>query len=143
MKNNSQVVVYQAKNGAIELKKDASKDTIWATQAQIADIFEAERSVVTKHIRNIFKEKELEVNSVCAKIAHTALDGKTYQVSVYDLDVILSVGYRVSGKKAIYFRQWATKTLRGHIVKGYTINPSRIKQNYEEFLLSVDKVKAL
>lgn len=109
MKNKG-VVIYQAKNGAIELKGDFTRETIWATQAQIADVFQAERSVVTKHIKNILKDKELDAGSVCAKFAHTAADGKIYQVQFYNLDVILAVGYRTNSRRAIEFRKWATKT---------------------------------
>jgi len=98
--------IYQTKNGAITLKQDVSSDMLWASQAHIADIFEIERSVVTKHIRNILKNKELDENSVRAKLAHTAEDGKSYQVQFYSLDVILAVGYRTNSKKAIAFRQW-------------------------------------
>ena len=110
-KNIDDTIIYQTKNGAITLKKDVTSDMLWASQNHIADIFEIERSVATKHIRNILKDKELDANSVCAKLAHTAEDGKTYQVQFYSLDVILAVGYRTNSKKAIAFRQWATKTL--------------------------------
>ncbi len=137
------VVIYQAKNGAIELRGDFSRETVWATQAQIADVFQTERSVVTKHIRNILNDKELNANSVCAKFAHTADDGKVYQVQFYNLDVILAVGYRTSSKKAIEFRQWATKTLRSYIVDGFAINKNRIAKNYEHFLNVVDDIKKL
>ncbi len=101
--SKNKIIIYQAKTGAIELRGDYQKETLWATQAQIADVFNVERSVVTKHIRNILKDKELSADSVCAKIAHTADDGKTYQVQVYDLDIILAVGYRTSSQKAIEF----------------------------------------
>ena len=144
MKNSkNQIIIYQSKTGAIELKGDIVKDTIWATQAQIADIFDSERSVITKHIRNILKDKELDSNSVCAKFAHTASDGKTYQVQMYNLDIILAVGYRANSSRAITFRQWATKTLREHIVNGYTINRNRIKNNYSEFMQAVENIKIL
>lgn len=136
-------VIYQTKNGAITLKQDASAEMLWASQTHIADIFEIERSVATKHIRNILKDKELYEKSVCAKLAHTAEDGKTYQVQFYSLDVILAVGYRTNSKKAIAFRQWATKTLKDHIYKGYTINRARIQKNYSEFLKAIDDVKTL
>lgn len=135
--------IYQTQNGAITLKQDVSSDMLWASQAHIADIFEIERSVVTKHIRNILKNKELDENSVRAKLAHTAEDGKSYQVQFYSLDVILAVGYRTNSKKAIAFRQWATKTLKEHIHKGFTINRTRLQKNYTDFLKSVDEVKAL
>ncbi len=143
IQKNKGVVIYQAKNGAIELRGDFTRETVWATQAQIADVFQAERSVVTKHIRNILKDKELETNAVCAKFAHTADDGKVYQVQFYNLDVILAVGYRTSSKKAIEFRQWATKTLRSYIVDGFAINKNRITKNYEQFLNVVDDIKKL
>lgn len=142
-KLDHETIIYQTKNGAIQLKQDTQADTVWASQAHIADIFEIERSVITKHIRNILKDRELDANSVCAKMAHTAEDGKTYQVQFYNLDVILAVGYRVNSKKAVAFRQWATKTLKEHIIKGYTINRQRIKTNYDEFLKAVDNVKNL
>src|SRR3989344_7087286 len=141
IKNNT--VIYQAKNGAIELRGDTSRETIWATQAQIAEVFQTERSVVTKHIRNILKDKELDVDSVCAKFAHTADYGKVYQMQFYNLDVILAVGYRTNSKRAIEFRQWATKTLHEHITKGYTINRKQIMKNYDAFMKSVGDIQAL
>ena len=140
---DNQVVVYQSKTGAIELKGDLKKETIWASQAQIADIFEADRSVITKHIRNILRDKELDSNSVCAKIAHTANDGKTYEIQVYNLDIILAVGYRTNSKRAVDFRTWATKTLREYITKGYTINPAVVKKNYAEFQKAIENIKHL
>ncbi len=141
--NNKTVVIYQAKNGAIQLRGDVAHETVWATQAQIAEAFDAERSVVTKHIRNILKDKELDERAVCAKFAHTADDGKTYQVQHYNLDIILSVGYRTNSKRAIEFRQWATKTLREHITKGYTINRKQIQKNYREFQKTIESIQQL
>lgn len=141
--NIDETVIYQTKNGAITLKKDTSSDMLWASQNHIADIFEVGRTAVTKHIRNILKDKELDANSVRAKMAHTAEDGKIYEVQFYSLDVILAVGYRLSSKKAIAFRQWATNTLKDHINKGYTLNQNRIQKNYTEFLKAVDDVKTL
>ena len=137
------VVIYQAKNGAIELRGDFVHETFWVAQADIASIFNAERSVITKHIRNILNDEELDVRSVCAKFAHTATDGKTYQVQFYNLDVVLAVGYRTNSKRAIEFRQWATKTLREHITKGYTINRKQVAKNYDAFLKSVSGIQAL
>ena len=138
-----EIIIYQAKSGAIELRGDFKRETVWATQADIARVFESERSVITKHIRNIFKDKELEEKAVCAKFAHTADDGKIYEVQFYNLDVMLSVGYRVNSKRATQFRQWATKILRAHIIDGYTINRSRIVKNYAAFLKAVEQVKNL
>jgi len=142
-KENNQLVIYQAKSGAIEFRGDFGKETIWATQAQISDLFGIERSVATKHIRNILKDKELDPHSVCANFAHTADDGKTYQVQFYNLDLILAVGYRANSTRAIEFRKWATKILHEHITKGYTINRKRIAQNYDAFMKSVSEIQAL
>ncbi|MEI6221519.1 MAG: virulence protein RhuM/Fic/DOC family protein [bacterium] len=141
MKNNS--IIYQTKSGEIEFKGDVQKETLWASLQQIADLFGRDKSVVSRHIKNIFKEEELQRNSVVAFFATTASDGKTYQVEYFNLDVILSVGYRVNSITATRFRQWATKTLREHIVKGYTINKKRISKNYEEFIRAVETIKKL
>ena len=137
------LVIYQAPSGALELRGDMKKETVWATQMHIAQIFDVERSVITKHIRNILKDKELDRRAVSAKFAHTAADGKKYLVTFYNLDIILSVGYRTNSKKAIEFRQWATKTLREHITKGYTLNRARITQNYDAFMKAVADVQHL
>lgn len=141
VKNN--LIIYQAKNGAIELRGDFERENIWATQAQIAEVFGSERSVITKHINNILKDNELDEKSVCAKFAHTGNDGKTYQVQFYSLDIILSVGYRTNSKLAIEFRKWATRTLKEHITKGYTINRKQIAKNYEAFMKSVSDIQTL
>jgi prophage maintenance system killer protein len=141
--NNDRLAIYQGPTGSLELKADAEKETIWATQSQIAEVFGIERSVITKHIRNLLKDKELAQDQVCANFAHTADDGKLYQVQYYNLDVILAVGYRTSSSQAIAFRQWATKTLRDHILKGYTINRKRIAKNYDSFMRAVDSVRML
>lgn len=135
-----EVVIYQAKSGAIELRGDFSMETVWATQAQIADIFEIERSVATKHIGNILKSKEVSEKSNVQKM-HIANSDKP--VATYSLDIILAVGYRANSAKAIKFRQWATDTLRKYLVDGYAINKSRISKNYDAFLQSVADVKAL
>ncbi len=138
-----EMIMYQADSGAIEFKGDFKKETIWASLDQIAFVFGRDKSVVSRHIKNIFSERELEEKSVVAFFATTASDGKTYQIAYYNLDMILSVGYRVNSKKATMFRQWATKTLRRHIVDGYTINKKRLAKNYEAFLHAVEDVKAL
>ena len=109
------------------------KETVWLTQEQMGHLFERERSVITKHIRNVFAEGELARESVCAKFAHTATDGKTYQVDYYNLDVIISVGYRVKSRRGVQFRQWATRTLKEHLVQGYTLNQRRLSERGIEF----------
>ena len=122
------VVIYNTEDGKIQLEVQLEKDTVWLTQGQMAELFGRERSVVTKHLRNVFKEGELEESSVRAKFAHTAGDGKTYQVQCYNLDVIISVGYRVKSKRGTQFRQWATQVLREHLVRGFTLNQKRIEE---------------
>ena len=116
-KIKNEVIVYQTKTGAIELKSDFKKDTIWATQIQIASIFNIDRTVVTKHIGNILESKEVDQKSNVQKM-HIANSDKP--VMFYSLDIILAVGYRANSARAIQFRQWATKTLRQHITKGFT-----------------------
>lgn len=137
------VVIYQAKSGAIELRGDFSKETIWATLDQMAAVFGRDKSVISRHLKNIFREGELDRSSVVAKNATTAADGKVYQVEYFNLDAILSVGYRVNSKMATKFRQWATKTLRSYIVEGYAVNKKRIAQNYEQFLGVVRDIQKL
>jgi hypothetical protein len=136
-------VIYQAPSGAIELRSDRAKETVWASLDQIAEVFGRDKSVISRHLRNIFSERELDRKAVVAKIATTASDGKTYQVEYFNLDAILSVGYRVNSKTATHFRQWAIKTLREHITKGYTINRKRVGVNYDAFMKAVSDVQAL
>ena len=126
MKSKGEILIYKAKDGSQQLEVMLEQETVWLTQKQITELFERERTVITKHIGNIFKEKELEEKSVCAKFAHTAGDGKTYETQYYNLDVIISVGYRVKSKRGTQFRQWATQRLKEHLVKGYTINEKRL-----------------
>src|SRR3989344_1521437 len=141
IKNN--IVIYQAKNGAIKLRGDASRETLWATQAQIAEVFGVNVRTISEHFVNIFKNKELDKNSVIRNFRNTAADGKTYDTQFYNLDAIISVGYRVNSKTATQFRQWATKTLREHITKGYTLNRKQIAKNYDAFMKSVADIQLL
>src|SRR3989344_444426 len=136
-------VIYQAKSGAIELRGDFERATVWATLDQIAEVFGRDTSVISRHFKNIFKEGELERNAVVAKNATTAADGKTYLVEYYNLDGIISVGYRVNSKTATQFRQWATKTLREHITRGYTLNRKQIGKNYDAFVKAVGDIQVL
>lgn len=139
-KKSKDAVIYQAKSGAIELRGDATHETVWATQAQIAEVFQVERSVVTKHIGNVLRDREIDEKSNVQKM-HIANSDKP--VTVYSLDIILSVGYRTNSKKATEFRQWATKTLRGYIVDGYALDKSRIAKNHAQFLQVVEDIKRL
>ena len=134
------IVIYQAKSGAIELKGDYNKETIWATQSQIVQLFDIDQSIVSRHTNNIFTDGEVDQESNMQKM-HIANSDKP--VALYSLDVILAVGYRANSKVAIEFRQWATNTLRAHIIEGYTINRRRISKNYESFLTAVEQIKAL
>lgn len=122
------VVIYQAADGKMGLEVRLERETVWLTQDQMAELFGRERSVITKHLRNVFKEGELEEGAVRAKYAHTAADGKEYQTQFYNLDVIISVGYRVKSQQGTQFRQWATRVLRDHVVMGYTVNEQRLHE---------------
>lgn len=135
-----QPVIYQSKSGALELRGDATAETVWATQAQMAQVFEIDRSVVTRHINNILKTNEVDKKSNVQKM-HIANSDKP--VAYYSLDIILAVGYRTNSARAITFRQWATKTLRQHITQGFTINREHIGKNYEAFMEAVEQVRAL
>lgn len=140
---SKQVVIYQSRNGAIEIKADSEFETIWLTQDQIASLFDVQKAAISKHLKNIFLTEELNENSVVSILEITAKDNKKYKVKHFNLDAVLSVGYRVNSKKATHFRQWATKILRQHVFDGYTINRHRLKSNYEEFLKSVEDVRSL
>lgn len=106
----SEVLIYETESGQARVDVRLEAETVWLTQEQMAALFGRERSVVTKHLRNVFKEGELEENSVCANFAHTASDGKTYQTKFYNLDVIISVGYRVKSQRGTQFRLWAKRS---------------------------------
>jgi len=138
IKNN--IVIYQAPSGSIEFRGDFEKETIWATQIQISGLFDVDRTVVTKHINNIIKDREIDEKSNVQKM-HIANSDKP--VAFYSLDVILGVGYRTNSARAIAFRIWATKTLREHITKGYTINRKQIRKNYDAFMKSVGDIQTL
>lgn len=131
--DKGEIIIYQSKGGKVSLDVKLSKETVWLAQSQIASLFNTERSVITKHLRNIFGSKELDRDLVCAKIAHTAADGKIYKTQFYNLDAIISVGYRVNSKRATQFRIWATKALKDHILKGYTINQQRLAESQDKF----------
>jgi len=126
--NKGEIVLYRMGSGRAEIRVHLEADSLWLNQKQLAELFDTERSVITKHVRNIFKTGELKENSVCAKFAHTAADGKTYNTAFYNLDVIISVGYRVNSIRGTQFRIWATQVLKDHLVKGYTANERRLKE---------------
>lgn len=121
--DESQIVLYQPNESiSLQVKIDASHDTVWLTQQQIADLFGTKRPAITKHLRNIFNSGELDQNSVSSILEHTAADGKTYKTQFYNLDAIISVGYRVNSINATAFRRWATRVLNNYLLKGYSVN---------------------
>ena len=124
---NNDIVIF--KNGELELEVSVSEDkeTVWLSLDQMAELFKRDRSVIGKHVRNIFKEGELQKESVWAKFAYTAADGKVYDVDYYNLDVIISVGYRVKSKQGTQFRIWATSILKDYMIKGYSVNQKRLE----------------
>lgn len=138
--DKSNFIIYQNEDGKIKIETLLENETVWLTQAQMAELFQKSRVTITEHIRNIFKEDELEENSVSRKFRLTAADGKEYDTIFYNLDVIISVGYRVKSHQGTRFRQWATARLREYIVKGFTLNDELLKQagggNYFDELLA-------
>ena len=126
---NDQIIIYQTKNGETAIDVKLENETIWLTQYQITALFQRDRTVITKHINNIFKENELEEKSNVQKM-HIANSDRP--VTLYSLDVIISVGYRVKSHEGTQFRIWASKILKDHLVKGYSINESRLKEQNEQ-----------
>jgi prophage maintenance system killer protein len=123
-----EIILYQEPNGKTALNVRLEGQTLWLNLNQIASLFDRDKSVISRHLRNIFKTGELERNSVVAFFATTAADSKTYQVEYYNLDAIISVGYRVNSKRGTQFRIWATDILRDHVLKGYSANKRRLKE---------------
>ena len=137
---NSNILMYTTEDGLTKIEATFENDTVWLSIDQMAELFQRDRSVIGKHVRNIFKEGELVKNSVWAKFAYTASDGKDYNVDYYNLDVIISVGYRVKSLRGTQFRIWATGILKEYIKKGFAMDDDRLKRlgggNYFEELLS-------
>ncbi len=124
--NKGEIVIYQTPKKEIKLDVHLESGTVCLPQKQIAILFGTQRPAITKHLNNIFKTGELNKNSVSSILEHTAADGKTYKTQFYNLDAIISVGYRINSKKATQFRIWATKILRNYLVKGYTIMEKKL-----------------
>ena len=134
MKNiENKIVLYTDKNGKVELRADVEKDTLWATQEQIANIFLSTKQNIGLHLKNIFNTSELIRDSVVKDFFTTAKDGKKYKVKFYNLDAIIAVGYRVNSKKATQFRIWATTILREYLLKGYSLNKRILANSKEQF----------
>ena len=123
----NEIIIYKGKNGLPNLKVQISGETVWLTQNQLAELFQTSRPNITMHIKNIFDEGELAEISVCKDFLHTASDGKNYKTKSYNLDLIISLGYRVKSQIATQFRIWATQRLREYIVKGFTMDDQRLK----------------
>lgn len=127
LKQVSDFLLYTGPDGKVKVEVFLKGESIWLTQERIAALFGVERSVITKHLQNIFESQELQENSVCAIFAHTANDGKVYKTKFYNLDAIISVGYRVNSTQATHFRIWATQLLKEYIIKGFTMDDERLK----------------
>jgi len=132
-KNKGDIIIYKPKGKEVEIRVKLKKETIWLNAHQIAQIFNIDRTVVVKHIQNIYKNNELFAKSTCAKIAQVAADGRIRRMNQYNLDMIISVGYRVDSKQATQFRVWATRILKQHILQGYTINQKRLLETQTKF----------
>ena len=139
----SDILIYQLDDGKTEINVQLDNETVWLNLNQIVDLFGRDKSVISRHINNIFKEKELQKDSVVAKNATTASDGKTYQVDYYNLDVIISVGYRVKSKRGTEFRIWANQIIKEYLIKGYSINEKRLAQHNEQLKELQESVKIL
>ena len=136
----SEIIIYQTEDGQTKIQTRLENETVWLTQAQMAELFDKAKSTISEHIKNVFSEGELEENSVVRNFRTTASDGKEYNTNFYNLDVIISVGYRVKSHRGTQFRIWATQRLREYIVKGFTMNDELLKEvgggNYFEELLA-------
>ena len=143
---NNDIVFYKGDNGETNIELLINGESLWVTQKTMAEIFDVQRPAITKHLKNIFEDGELDKNRVCSKMEHTASDGKTYNTEFYNLDAIISVGYRVNSKKATEFRIWATKILNSYMTKGFALDDDRflkggkVNQKYFDELLERIKV---
>lgn len=149
MGNFGNIILYEMENKQETVSVTFKDETFWLTQKAISELFGVDRTVITKHLNNIFDDEELDKNSVCAKFAHTATDGKNYNTNFYNLDAIIAVGYRVNSKQATRFRQWATATLKEYITKGFVLNDDMLKNGkpfgkdyFKELLERVRSIRA-
>ncbi|WP_242916403.1 RhuM family protein [Pontibacter liquoris] len=128
-----EIFIYETETGQAAIDVKLQQETVWLTLNQLTDLFGRDKSVISRHLKNVFQSEELNRDAVVANFATTASDGKTYQVDYYNLDVIISVGYRVNSKRGTQFRIWATNVLRQHLVEGYTINEKRLKEQAQKY----------
>jgi len=139
MEQQGEIILYQP-DESVRMEVRIEDETVWLTQAQIAELFETKRQAITKHLKNIFQSSELNENSVCSILELTASDGKSYKTKTYNLDAIISVGYRVNSKNATLFRRWASQVLKDYLLKGHVINQriSNLEQRVDAKFLSYD-----
>jgi prophage maintenance system killer protein len=130
---DQQIQLYTTSDGQVAVKVTQNADTLWLTQAQMADLFGTKRPAITKHLSNIFKSGELDEDSTCSILEHMAEHGQVYKTKHYNLDAIISVGYRVNSTQATQFRIWATNVLKQHLIEGYTLNQRRLQERGIEF----------
>lgn len=145
-KNSHNITIYQATNGAVEVRIDKNQETVMLTQQQVGQLFGVQKAAISKHINNIFDTGELDKDATVSILETVQVEGGRKikrKIEYYNLDLILSIGYRINSTNATKFRQWATKTLRQHILQGYTINKKRISKNYDAFLQAVESVQKL
>ena len=137
--NNTELIIYQTEDGQTKIDVHMENETVWLSLDQMADLFQRDKSTISRHIKNIFEEGELTREAVVANFATTATDGKTYHVDYYNLDVIISVGYRVKSLRGTQFRIWANSVLKEYLIKGFAMNDDLLKQsgggNYFDELL--------
>ena len=141
--NKYEIVKFVDEEVKLDVNISPLEKTIWINIEQMSVLFERDRSVISKHIKNIFFEGELLEDSVCAFFAHTANDGKVYNVKYYNLDVVISVGYRVKSKRGVLFRQWASNIIQDYLIKGYAINEERSLVTNENYVRLINKVESL
>lgn len=146
---DNQLVMFQAPDGSISIEVLYENDNVWLSQKKMAELYDIDRSVVTKHLKNIFSEGELNEATVCANFAHTAEDGKTYNTNFYSLEAILAVGYRVNSPRGTQFRQWATTILQKYVYKGFAVDSNRFKYGskfstrfFDELLEEIRDIRA-
>ena len=147
--SDNQLIMFQAPDGGVSIEVLYENDNVWLSQKRMAELYDIDRSVITKHLKNIFSEGELDENSVCANFAHTAEDGKTYNTNFYSLEAILAVGYRVNSPRGTQFRQWATEILHNYVYKGFAIDSDRFKYGskfstrfFDELLEEIRDIRA-
>jgi len=144
--NNSSIEIFIYDEGKTEIQVKLDNDTVWLNQYQMEELFETNRTSITKHISNIYKSKELKKDSTCAKFAQVQLEGSrqiTRKITYYNLDLIIAVGYRVNSKRGTQFRIWASQILKDHLIKGFSLNEKRLSQQNEQLKELRESIKIL